>query len=149
MLVGCKSITIKPSKISVKEVVFQTISLGSLFGNGVEGISESTFTINNAKEWSVLLDKMNRVNNVSSSFKKTTIDFSDQMLVCVFDKVRSTGGISVEIKNISIENTTTKINYSIQEPAPGEMTITVVTQPYHIVLTQKRERTITFINKDN
>ena len=51
LIIGCKSTTTKTSKLN--EVAFQTVSKGALFGNGMEGILESNFTINNAKEWGI------------------------------------------------------------------------------------------------
>jgi hypothetical protein len=147
-VVGCKSTQNKGSVNELKEFDFQTISKGSLFGDGLEGISESNFTITNGKAWNALKNNMNKENNISSNFKEMSIDFSTEMIVCVFDKVRSTGGISVEIDKIFIENDSTKINYSIKKPAPGEMAVTVVAQPYHIVKTQKSKGVLFFIHTE-
>ena len=148
VVVSCKSTKNKTLVNEVKGLTFETISSGSLYGDGIEGISESNFTITNGKEWNTLKNNMNKENNVSSNFKEMSIDFSTEMIVCVFDKVRSTGGISVEIENIVIDNDSTKIKYSIKKPAPGEMATSVVTQPYHIVKTQKSEGVLVFIHKD-
>ena len=47
VVLGCSS-TIQPSKtIKKEEIVFNTISKGTLFGNGIEGILEEKFTIKN------------------------------------------------------------------------------------------------------
>ena len=120
-----------------------------LFGNGMEGISESNFTINNAKEWDAFLEKIAIENKVSTNFSKVTIDFSEHILVCVFDTIRNTGGFEIEIENIFIEKNGVNIQYSTKKPGPTDMVTMVVTQPYHLVKTEKREGTITFINKDN
>tara|TARA_R110002072_G_scaffold148769_1_gene296349 strand:- start:110 stop:589 length:480 start_codon:yes stop_codon:yes gene_type:complete len=146
-MLGCNSTKSKVSSNKIEEVAFQKIAKGSLFGDGIEGISESRFAITNGKAWGKLQNNMNKENNVSSSFKEESIDFSTEMLVCVFDKVRSTGGISISIDKISIENDSIKINYSNQKPAPGEMVTTVITQPYHIVKTQKRKGVLVFIKE--
>ena len=115
----------------------------------MEGILESNFTINNAKEWGAFLEKIAIENKVSTNFSKVTIDFSEHILVCVFDTIRNTGGFEIEIENIFIENNGVNILYSTKKPGPTDMVTMVVNQPYHLVKTEKREGTITFINKDN
>lgn len=147
VLVGCKSTITKTSKI--QEVTFQTVSKGALFGNGIEGISESNFTISNANEWKVFKEKIDIQNKVSTTFSKEPIDFSEELLVCVFDTIRNTGGFEIEIENIIIKKNGINILYTTKKPGPTDMVSMVITQPYHLVKTEKREGTITFINKDN
>ena len=97
VVLGCSS-TIQPSKtIKKEEIVFNTISKGTLFGNGIEGILEEKFTIKNEKQWQVFLNKINSVNNVSSSFSEININFSNHIIICVFDTIRNTGGYAIEI----------------------------------------------------
>ena len=68
VVLGCSS-TIQTSKtLKKEEIVFNTISKGTLFGNGIEEILEEKLTIKNEKQWQVFLNKINSVNNVSSSF---------------------------------------------------------------------------------
>ena len=147
VMIGCKTTKNKVSKIEINEVVFQTISKGALFGDGIEGISESNLIVLNGKAWNSLQNNMNKENSVTNTFKEINIDFSNEMIFCVFDKVRSSGGFSVEIENIFIENDTTKVNYKIIKPAQGQMTSSVVTQPYHIVKMQKNDGVLVFIKK--
>ncbi|MDA8762491.1 hypothetical protein N9M81_04245, partial [Flavobacteriaceae bacterium] len=98
VLLGCSS-TIQSSKtLKKEEIVFSTISKGTLFGNGIEGILEEKFTITNEKQWQVFLNKINSVNNVSSSFSEININFSNHNIICVFDTIRNTGGYSIEIE---------------------------------------------------
>jgi hypothetical protein len=147
VIIGCKSTTTKTSKVN--EVAFQTVSKGALFGNGMEGISESNFTINTAKEWETFLEKIGLKDKVSTNFSKEPIDFSKHILVCVFDTIRNTGGFEIEIENILIVKNGINTLYSSKKPGPKDLVTMVVTQPYHLVKTEKREGTITFINKDN
>lgn len=146
-IISCNSTKNNVSVSEIEEVAFQKIAKGSLFGDGIEGISESSFTITDEKAWNKLQNNMNKENNVSSSFKEESIDFSTEMLICIFDKVRSTGGISILIDKISIENDSIKISYSNQKSTPREMITTVITQPYHIVKTQKRKGVLVFIKE--
>jgi uncharacterized membrane protein len=139
-LFGCKSTTTK-----INEVSFQTVSKGVLFGDGVEGISESNISFTNAKDWKSFLEKINTPN----TFSKVTIDFSEQQLLCVFDTIRNTSGYKIEIKNILIENKGIKIIYTSAKPSAKEMVNMVITQPYHLVIINKRAEEVTFIHKDN
>ena len=140
IMFGCKSTTTK-----INEVSFQTVSKGVLFGDGVEGISESNFIFTNAKDWKSFLEKINTPN----TFSKVTIDFSEQQLLCVFDTIRNTSGYKIEIKNILIENKGIKIIYTSAKPSAKEMVNMVITQPYHLVIINKRGEELTFIHKDN
>ena len=148
VLLGCSS-TIQPSKtLKKEEIVFNTISKGVLFGNGIEGILEEKFTITNEKQWQVFLNKINSVNNVSSSFSEININFSNHNIICVFDTIRNTGGYAIEIERIFIEKKNLNIVYNKKEPGLMEMVTTIITQPYHIVKIEKRGEDHKFINKN-
>jgi hypothetical protein len=147
-VLGCSS-TIQPSKtLKKEEIVFSTISKGTLFGNGIEGILEEKFTIKNEKQWQVFLNKINSVNNVSSSFSEININFSNHNIICVFDTIRNTGGYAIEIERVFVEKKNLNIVYNKKEPGPMEMVTTIITQPYHIVKIEKRGEDHKFINKN-
>ena len=147
-VLGCSS-TIQPSKtLKKEEIVFSTISKGKLFGNGIEGIIEEKFTITNEKQWQVFLNKINSVNNVSSSFSEININFSNHNIICVFDTIRNTGGYAIEIERVFVEKKNLNIVYNKKEPGPMEMVTTIITQPYHIVKIEKRGEDHKFINKN-
>ena len=147
-VLGCSS-TIQPSKtLKKEEIVFSTISKGTLFGNGIEGILEEKFTIKNEKQWQVFLNKINSVNNVSSSFSEININFSNHNIICVFDTIRNTGGYAIQIERVFVEKKNLNIVYNKKEPGPMEMVTTIITQPYHIVKIQKRGENHKFITKN-
>jgi len=147
-VLGCSS-TIQPSKtLKKEEIVFSTISKGTLFGNGIEGILEEKFTIKNEKQWQVFLNKINSVNNVSSSFSEININFSNHNIICVFDTIRNTGGYAIEIERVFVEKKNLNIVYNKKEPGPMEMVTTIITQPYHIVKIEKRGEDHKFITKN-
>jgi len=147
-VLGCSS-TIQPSKtLKKEEIVFSTISKGTLFGNGIEGILEEKFTIKNEKQWQVFLNKINSVNNVSSSFSEININFLNHNIICVFDTIRNTGGYAIEIERVFVEKKNLNIVYNKKEPGPMEMVTTIITQPYHIVKIEKRGEDHKFINKN-
>ena len=143
ILVACKSTN--TSTLKTNEVSFKTVSIGVLYGDGTEGISESNFSIRNAKDWNIFLNTI----NASNRFSKVAIDFSKQQLLCVFDRIRNTSGFKIEIENIFIEKSGLKTIYTTSKPLATTIVNMVVTQPYHIVIIDKQEESITFINKDN
>jgi len=148
VVLGCSS-TIQTSKtLKKEEIVFNTISKGTLFGNGIEEILEEKFTIKNEKQWQVFLNKINSVNNVSSSFSEININFSNHIIICVFDTIRNTGGYAIEIERVFVEKKNLNIVYNKKEPGPMEMVTTIITQPYHIVKIEKRGEDHKFINKN-
>ena len=69
-MIGCKTTKNKVSKIEINEVAFQTISKGALFGDGIEGISESNLIVLNGKAWNSLQNNMNKENSVTNTFKE-------------------------------------------------------------------------------
>ena len=148
VVLGCSS-TIQTSKtLKKEEIVFNTISKGTLFGNGIEEILEEKFTIKNEKQWQVFLNKINSVNSVSSSFSEININFSNHIIICVFDTIRNTGGYAIEIERVFVEKKNLNIVYNKKEPGPMEMVTTIITQPYHIVKIEKRGEDHKFINKN-
>ena len=148
VLLGCGSTMQSSKNLKNEEIVFSTISKGKLFGNGIEGIIEEKFTITNEKQWQVFLNKINSVNNVSLSFTETNINFSNHIIICVFDAIRNTGGYAIEIKRVFVEKNNLNIVYTKKGPGPMEMVTTAITQPYHIVKIEKRGEGHKFINKN-
>ncbi len=146
---GCKSVQTKNSTSHGEELPFQTISSGSLFGNGAEGITKSNSIITEATQWDSLVKKLTVENNSLLDLKKIPIDFSEEMLICSFDALRVTGGFAIKIERLSIEKDRINIYYNTQKPSPGEMVSMVITQPYHIVKTAKREGVPVFIKIEN
>lgn len=143
---SCKTTISKTNQNEIKDMDFKTISKGALFGDGAEGIEESNLVIRNEKEWEALLAKMNSVNNVSDRFQEVPVDFSKEMVICVFDKIRSSGGYHAMIFRIQYINGKTTVAYRIQKPGPKDMVTTVITQPYHLIKIEKREKEIEFVS---
>jgi len=147
--VGCKttvSTDAKDPPINMSD--FKTVSKGMLFGDGEEGINKSTLIIRDKKAWEMLTERMNTVNNVSNNFKGLPIDFSKEIVVAVFDQIRTSGGFTTTIFQVQYINGETKITYTIEKPKPTDMVTAIMTQPYHLIKLHKRKGTITIINKD-
>ena len=135
LLVGC------PKN---EEGGFTSLSKGNLFGNGAEGFKKENIVISSKKEWKSLLSKFDTTNKVSKTFENA-IDFSKEMIVVSVDKVRNSGGFSVEIIEAVKEGDTFLIKVKTKGPKPLDKVTSVMMQPYHIVKIKKTNKKIKFI----
>jgi hypothetical protein len=135
LLVGC------PKN---EEGGFTSLSKGSLFGNGAEGFKKENIVISSKEEWKSFLLKVDTTNKVSKTFENT-IDFSKEMVIVCIDKVRNSGGFSIEIIEVVTESDTFLIKVKKEGPKPMSMVTSVMIQPYHIVKIKKTNKKIKFI----
>ncbi|ARV13717.1 protease complex subunit PrcB family protein [Polaribacter sp. SA4-12] len=135
LLVGC------PKN---EEGGFTSLSKGNLFGAGSEGFKKENIVISSKEEWKSFLSKIDTTNKVSETFENA-IDFSKEMIVVVVDKVRNSGGFSVEIIEVVKEGDAFLIKVKSKGPKPLDMVTTAIIQPYHIVKINKTNKDIKFI----
>ena len=114
---------------------FETISRGTFGGLDEQG----DYVINSEGEWSELL------NRTQIRFQEQpAIDFSKSTVIAVFLGTRSTGGYTIEIKDIVETDDEVMVYVEETSPGPGENVIMAVTQPYHIVKTKKITKEVVF-----
>ncbi|MFQ3181651.1 MAG: serine kinase of HPr protein (carbohydrate metabolism regulator) [Polaribacter sp.] len=135
LLVGC------PKN---EEGGFTSLSKGSLFGNGAEGFKKENIVISSKEEWKFFLSKMDTTNNVSKTFENA-FDFSKEIIIVCMDKVRNSGGFSVEIIEAVTESDTFLIKVKTKGPKPRDMVTSVMMQPYHIIKIKKTNKKIKFM----
>jgi hypothetical protein len=135
MLVGC------PKN---EEGGFISLSKGNLFGAGSEGFKKENIVISSKEEWKSFLSKIDATNKVSETFQ-SAINFSKEMVVVSIDKVRNSGGFSVEIIEVVKEGNTFLIKVKSKGPKPLDMVTNGIIQPYHIVKINKTNKKIKFI----
>lgn len=135
LLVGC------PKN---EEGGFTSLSKGSLFGDGAEGFKKENIVISSKEEWVSFLSKMDTTNKVSKTFKDA-IDFSKEMILVSMDKVRNSGGFSVEIMEVVYEDDAIFVKVKTKGPTPKDMVVTAIMQPYHIVKINKTKKEIKFL----
>ena len=145
LVVACKT-TSDTGKNQLKELSFKTISKGELYGAGSEGIEKSNLVITNQKDWHELLAKMEKVNKLVANFKELPINFSEEMVIGVFDKMRSSGGYTTSIQEISLNKEVVTVVVEMKNPTGVQAT--VMTQPYHLVKIKKRKEEVLFSNED-
>ena len=147
-LQSCKStedvIVEQPDEVfnEATKVAFKDVANGYLTGNGDEGLREGGITINSQVEWEALRDKMNSVNQ---AIKEQSLDFEKFTVLAYFDKVRGSGGYTVEFATISeIEGSVQVIT---KKTAPTGDAIEIMTQPYSIVCIDKTANVVVFIKQ--
>ena len=121
------------------------VASGNLYRNGGENITRQNLIIQNNNEWIELMNKMNSVNNVTDNFTGTEFDFSNFIILALFDDIKMYGGYSIEIESV-VENRSDLIAI-IRHRSPNGIAPTVITQPYVIVKIPKTEKKIIFKNQ--
>ncbi|WP_339756947.1 protease complex subunit PrcB family protein [uncultured Winogradskyella sp.] len=135
---SCKT-NVNDSKI--KTIEPNVISKGNLYGSGKEGIVEQNLVVTNESDWNDLMFLMNAVNDVTQSFSETKIDFDTYTIIAVFDKLRTSGGYSIELE---VETKSDEIIVNTMKTSPEGNASAVMTQPYCIVKIVKSNLPIVF-----
>lgn len=123
---------------------FTSISKGSLFGAGEEGFEKENVIISSKAEWKSFLNKIDISNKVSETFD-SSIDFSKEIVVGVIDRMRNTGGFSIEVTEVVEKKDNLLVKITTKGPKPTDMVTTVIIQPYHIIKINKTNKKILFI----
>ena len=61
-----------------------------------------------------------------------SVRFADELVLCVYQGTKSTGGYAIEVRELYLENRALRVVLDLREPQPGDMLIQVVTDPYAI-----------------
>jgi len=117
------------------------IGNGSLHGNGSEGITQSNQIILNQTDWVNLITQLDSYNNVSNNFSNLNLDFSQFIIIAVFDEVRENGGHSIDI--VEVMENKTNITIKIEKLQTGGGS-SVITQPFYIVEIPRTKKPIVF-----
>ena len=117
------------------------IAKDDLHGNGAEGIQKQNLIISNPVDWNELINKMDSVNNESDYFTETDINFSEDIIIAVFDEIKTHAGHTVEL---DIRSNSEKIVVYVTSTEPQGPAATVMTQPFHIVKISKTDLPIRF-----
>lgn len=108
----------------------KVIAKGNLYGSGEEGIIKQNLIVTNQADWDTLIAQLDSVNKVSAGFTVTTIDFSKEIVIAVFDEVKGSGGHRLEL---AISQNSDNTLVEVTRIAPKGMATSVMTQPYYIV----------------
>uniref|UniRef100_A0A7S2UQQ1 PrcB C-terminal domain-containing protein n=1 Tax=Attheya septentrionalis TaxID=420275 RepID=A0A7S2UQQ1_9STRA len=78
------------------------------------------------------------------SNESPSVDFSTNMVICVFTGTKNTGGFSVDITRVEDSGDEILVTYETRAPSPGGMVTMALTQPHHIIQTAKSSKKVTF-----
>ena len=131
------------NSVNMETIPSNLIAKGDLYGSGAEGIEAQNLIITNQNDWDTLKAQMNSVNKVSDGFIETTIDFSENTIIAVFDEVKGSGGHHLELE---ITSNSKNILVNITRVVPKGNATSVMTQPYHIIKTTKLKLPIKFLS---
>ena len=118
---------------------FIHITDGDLTGN--EGIPQQKIVITTQEEWKNLKTAMGKER--TKDFCETEVDFGKYMIIAVFDEIRNSGGLRIEVACITEHFdkivVTVKAYYLGWLIAPE-----IITQPYHIVKIPTSAKSVEF-----
>ena len=110
------------------------IAQGNLYGSGRENIPKQDIVISASAEWASLLEVMN-LYSYNRVVEETEVDFTQHIVIAIFEEVKSNGGWSIDITDVS--EYADKIVVTGRSPPclsnlkTGDLT-SVTTQPFHI-----------------
>ncbi len=128
-----------------KPFAYQLLAQSTLHGNGAEGFEAGLYKISDKAQWQDFLKKINTVNNESSKFNPDNPDFDKYMIVAIFDKVLSYGGVKFSIGKVENTKDTVKFVTKHEEPE-GQMSIQVMNQPYILIKIKKTDKALVVSN---
>ena len=129
------------SQSEMTQVQSTLIAKDNLYGNGAEGIVENNMVISDQGTWDNLIAQMDSVNNVSDGFSETNIDFSEYIVIAVFDEIKGSGGHSLEL---NIASNSENVVVTVINVVPEGNATTVITQPFHLVKISNTDLPIIF-----
>lgn len=106
------------------------IAENNLYGNGQEGINEEHYLITSNDTWIRLMHQLNTVNDVTSTFTDTNIDFNEFQVIAVFDEIQNSGGHRVNMELLWNED---NISVRVIKTGPEGNATSVITQPFQII----------------
>ncbi len=137
LFTGCSSDDENFEPIEVSTLL---IGKGNLYGNGSENIIQQNLILSNPNSWNQLIVQIDNIN-ITDNFTEIDIDFSEYLVIAIFDEIKSNGGHSIDITRVTeFED---KISVQIKNILQGDATL-VITQPYHIVKIPRSNKLIIF-----
>ncbi|MBX2966132.1 MAG: protease complex subunit PrcB family protein [Cyclobacteriaceae bacterium] len=119
------------------------IGKGNLTGIETEWTPGKNMIITNQQDWAALINVMNAVNDVSSTFTETNIDFKRFQVIAVFEEIRYRDGHSIDITEVV--EAESSIEVKVENLEKGNSTPSVI-QPFHIIKIPKSSRSVVFIS---
>ena len=137
MLTSCPN---KNQENSQDDNSFTSLYKGRMNGSG--DVNQQNKVISSVKEWEQIVSKL-----VISNNNITEVDFSKNTLLVLIDKVRNTGGFSVEVENIKTKEGKIIVTIKHSGPKPTDMVTMAIEQPFQVIQINKTNKEIIFVTK--
>jgi len=123
---------------TIKTILFETIDRGA--GSKYEkNNKQHLIEIYKQHDWKIFWGQ--HTNGTFPSPKLPEVDFQNYFIVIAIDEIRSSGGYTLAIKEITIdtalENRPFRITLQAEQPGSASTTTNALTRPYHIVRIKK------------
>lgn len=119
------------------------IPFKNLEKSAYSGINQPFETvIQSPTAWTELWGKIHY--NPLSVKQPPEVDLTEKMVIGVGIGDKASGGYSVEIQDITVEDNKLSVNYVERQPGTECGTTTVITQPYHLVVVERSNLPIEF-----
>ncbi len=123
---------------TIKTILFETIDRGA--GSKYEkNNKQHLIEIYKQHDWKIFWGQ--HTKGTFPSPKLPEVDFQNYFIVIAIDEIRSSGGYTLEIKEITIdtalENRPFRITLQAEQPGSASTTTNALTRPYHIVRIKK------------
>ncbi len=121
-----------------RELEIITIGKGTLSGSGLENIANEQLIVSDKITWDNLLIKIDAINNTSSTFSETDINFENYIIIAVFEELKD-GGWTIDITTVLEQEN--NILVQLENLNTGDGTL-VQEQPFHIIKVEKTNKVI-------
>ncbi len=148
LFAACKSQRNVQSSTSEKNSAFayEFVAQSTLHNIGKKAFAPGLYKFTDKARWDKFVQKMQESNEANAKFKLENPDFDKYMLVAIFDRILSHGGVKFYIDKV--ENTDNSITFITAHQSPqGQMSIQVMNQPYIIVKIKKTDKRLKWVNK--
>lgn len=129
-----------------KTLDMQNLMLTNLAGGSYCGIDNNMeIVIKSDEEWKYLWERVHRKMVPEPPLPE--VDFSAETVLAVFMGTRSTGGYSIEISHLTMNNGKITAIVKTRSPQPGDMVTMALSQPYHIIKINITDQEFEFIRE--
>jgi len=112
-----------------RQLEFETLVMGDQ--SGIELGDPQVFKVDSPDAWQELWAQHTRVTQPSPELPE--IAFEREMVIAVVDRQQPSGGYSLEVTSVRAEGRRIAVSATRRAPAPGCITTSVITQPFHFV----------------
>ncbi|MBI4896118.1 MAG: protease complex subunit PrcB family protein [Candidatus Aenigmarchaeota archaeon] len=127
-----------PTSSTDQERPFETLSKGASSGHD----DKKEYVIKESSAWKNLWSIVQSGRSPTPLIP--SVNFTDDMVIAVFQGNHPTGGYSIEITKIVEDESSVQIVIKETTPPPGSVLTTAFTQPYHIVKMKRTDKPVLF-----